>query len=81
MTLTRCLPVSNNDNDDRNYDKYDDRNDGDDHDLEMIIIIQLTYFQHPYGWPKKGFPGPQGPYYCGVGANKVMFPLPSLPIS
>eukprot|EP01135_Chromosphaera_perkinsii_P006959 Nk52_evm1s635 gene=Nk52_evmTU1s635 len=25
----------------------------------------------PLGWPKGGFPGAQGPYYCGVGADKA----------
>jgi glutamine synthetase len=24
---------------------------------------------NPLGWPAGGFPGPQGPYYCGVGTN------------
>ncbi|MFV0526013.1 MAG: glutamine synthetase GlnII [Acidimicrobiales bacterium] len=25
----------------------------------------------PYGFPEHGYPGPQGPYYCGVGAVKI----------
>ena len=23
------------------------------------------------GWPDKGYPAPQGPFYCGVGADEV----------
>jgi len=26
----------------------------------------------PLGWPVGGFPGPQGPYYCGFGTGKVV---------
>jgi glutamine synthetase len=24
-----------------------------------------------YGWPDQGYPAPQGPFYCGVGAQSV----------
>lgn len=34
---------------------------------------EYTLFQgnRPYGWPSDKEPGPQGPYYCGVGADRM----------
>lgn len=33
---------------------------------------EYTFFHEgrPLGWPLSGFPAPQGPFYCGVGADK-----------
>ncbi|ORY95575.1 hypothetical protein BCR43DRAFT_493204 [Syncephalastrum racemosum] len=34
----------------------------------MLIDPETT---RPYGWPRLGYPEPQGKYYCGVGAGKI----------
>ena len=37
------------------------------------IEQEYTFFKEgrPLGWPTAGYPAPQGPYYCGVGGDKM----------
>jgi glutamine synthetase len=42
-------------------------------DVWLGIEQEYTMFQkgRPLGWPEGGYPAPQGPFYCGVGADEV----------
>ena len=44
-----------------------------DQDAWFGIEQEYTFFigREPLGWPDGGYPAPQGPFYCGVGADEV----------
>jgi glutamine synthetase len=46
---------------------------GKDFDPWLGFEQEYTLFQgaRPLGWPESGYPAPQGPFYCGVGADEV----------
>lgn len=48
-------------------------NGGDKHEPWMGFEQEYTLFRGttPLGWPERGYPAPQGPFYCGVGADEV----------
>ncbi|MCX7121030.1 MAG: glutamine synthetase beta-grasp domain-containing protein [Gammaproteobacteria bacterium] len=43
------------------------------HDPWIGFEQEYTLFKgtQPLGWPDRGYPAPQGPFYCGVGADEV----------
>lgn len=46
---------------------------GKDHVPWIGFEQEYTLFrgQTPLGWPDRGYPAPQGPFYCGVGADEA----------
>ncbi|CAM6098563.1 unnamed protein product [Calypogeia fissa] len=39
--------------------------------IEQEYTLLQSKVNWPMGWPLGGYPAPQGPYYCGIGADKA----------